>query len=314
MGILTIKAIAKKGADRHTLAGSLEENKILRSPGCSFLIAPYRDIDGTFRTGLDPEALYIKQMPQEEQELEKARVSALRIDLERRSGMSLGPRDDYYTKLTDEESGTLSRAQMIKMSDNDKVFNDEDLQEALTGAWLRVHPLVAKSYEHWKRGEAGPIVEFYISNQEIENQISFDERKSINKAIVQMEEMSPSSRKRIARLMDIPVSEASTEEYVYNQLDKVLKSGEITFGADKGKRAVVVFNDLTSMKEETLNIKDLVKQALQMGIYRRVQGKIMQGELKIADSEKDFITALTLNTEDRVSLQKKVDSKKIVNQ
>src|SRR4029079_715097 len=112
MGTIVIKPLIKKGGDRYTLAGSLAENGYSRAPGCSILLCPHREQDGKFRTGLDEEALYIRKMPAEEQAIEKARVKKLREELEYRSGISLGPRDDYYMKMTDNEEGTLTRAQM----------------------------------------------------------------------------------------------------------------------------------------------------------------------------------------------------------
>lgn len=312
MATVTIKSILKKGADRHTLAGSLAEHGYTRQPGTGITIPPYRERDGKFRTGLDPDALYIKSLPVEEQEIERTRVSTLRKQLEERSGLDLGPRSDYYTKLTDEEMGTLTRAEMVRLTDGEKVFNDEDVQAAITSAWLRVHPLVASSYEKWRSGQSGPLVLFYVSDEEIETKISYDNNMAVAIINSKILEMTPTNRKRLARLLDIPVSDDSKEEYVFNKLNETLmnKSGEITFGGYKGRQVVLVFNELMAMKEENLNLKDLVKQSIQHGIYRRNKGAIMDGTTKIADSEAELVASLTTNTEDRIALESKLKTKK----
>lgn len=312
MGTIVIKPILQRGGDRYTLAGSLAENGYSRAPGCTILLSPYRESDGKFRTGLDDEALYIRKMPVEEQAIEKERVKKLKQELEYRSGVSLGPRDDYYMKMTDGNENTAARAQMIKLGDGERAFNDEDIQSAITAAWIRVHPVVANSYEAWRTGSAGPHVLFYVSDADAETKLAYEENIASDKIIGQLLTMTPSSRRRLARILEMPVSEASKEEYVYNQLTSALKdpSGVFKQGTFKGQRVVKVMTDLLSMKEETLNVKDLVKQALNMGVYRRYKGVIMEGELKVADSEADLVKHLTVTTEDRIALDGKLNTRK----
>ena len=53
-----------------------------------------------------------------------------------------------------------------------------------------------------------------------------------------------------------------------------------------GLDPVKVFNQFADMKENLLNIKDLVKQALHHSIYRmKPNGKIYEGEFEVAMDE-----------------------------
>jgi hypothetical protein len=74
--------------------------------------------------------------------------------------------------------------------------------------------------------------------------------------------MSPEKKKKVARLLGLPVTDETKEEVVYNQVDNVLKQSELKTGNFKDC-PVEVFNRFADMKENLLHIKDLVKQAIQ---------------------------------------------------
>ena len=49
-----------------------------------------------------------------------------------------------------------------------------------------------------------------------ENAIIFKKKQLINKAIVKFDSMTPEKKRKVARLLGLPVSEDTKEEIVYN--------------------------------------------------------------------------------------------------
>lgn len=310
-----ICSIKKTGSDEKTMANALALKGFNRFPGSVVRFIPYKESDGRYRTGLDEKALYLAKLPKEERELEVEKIKALRERLEAETGLELGPRSNYYTKMFDEGFyGTQAAANFVKLKDGENVFNLDDVHQAITYAWLSVHPMIAPSYEHYRKGLVPPGLQFYVSNPEVENQITFDEKKMTNKAIVELDTMSPDKRKKVARLLAIPVSDGDTEVVVYNLLDTFIKQGEIRSGINKGALSTRLFLEISSMKDETLEIKDLVEQGLIYGVYRRRNDEVFEGEMKVADNKEDLVKKLSNKNaaQDVIALEKKIKEKKIL--
>ena len=126
--------------------------------------------------------------------------------------------------------------------------------------------------------------------------------------------MSPEKKKKVARLLGLPVTDNTTEESVYNQVDNLLKQTEFKNGKFSGLDPVKVFNQFADMKENLLNIKDLVKQALHHSIYRmKPNGKIYEGEFEVAMDEDELVKMLADddNQDMLLTLEGKLKSKKI---
>ena len=126
--------------------------------------------------------------------------------------------------------------------------------------------------------------------------------------------MTPEKKKKVARLLGLPVSDNSTEEFVYNQVDNVLKETEFKVGKYQGLSTVEVFNRFADMKENLLHIKDLVKQAIIHSVYRvKPSGKVYEGEYEIAKDEDDLIKFLADddNQDQLITLEGKLKTKKI---
>jgi hypothetical protein len=105
--------------------------------------------------------------------------------------------------------------------------------------------------------------------------------------------MTPEKKRKVGRLLGLPVTEDTKEEVVYNQVDNMLKQSEFKSGAFQGLNPVEVFNRFADMKENLLHIKDLVKQAIAHSIYRvKPSGKVYEGEFEIAKDEEDLIKFL----------------------
>lgn len=299
-----------------TMQGGLAAKGLTRIPGAGVFKYPYKELDGKYRTGLDPDASYIKRIQDPtERELEKERVTKLRKALEEALGdIDLGPRSSFWNYGLSTSNDDDLHVQPVKLMDGDNIFDLSNPLQELQFSWLRVHPTIASSYQAWERGEYPADTQFYVADDEIENAVLFKKKQLINKAIVKFDAMSPEKKKKVARLLGLPVTDNTTEESVYNQVDNLLKQTEFKNGKFSGLDPVKIFNQFADMKENLLNIKDLVKQALHHSIYRmKPNGKIYEGEFEIAADEEDLVKMLADddNQDELLTLEGKLKSKKI---
>jgi len=299
-----------------TMQGGLALRGFTRIPGTGVFKYPYKELDGKYRTGLDPDAAYIKRIQDPlEREMEVERVTALKERLERDLGdIDLGPRSVFWNYGLSTSNQDTLHVQPVKLLDGDNFFDLGIPFQELAFAWLRVHPTIASSYQAWERGEFPADVQFYVADDEIENAVLFKKKQLINKAIVKFDGMTPEKKKKVARLLGLPVTDNTTEEAVYNQVDNLLKQTEFKTGKYQGLSPVEVFNRYADMKENLLHIKDLVKQALTHSVYRvRPSGKIYEGEFEVAKDEDDLIKTLADddNQDMLLTLEGKLKTKKL---
>ena len=114
--------------------------------------------------------------------------------------------------------------------------------------------------------------------------------------------------------LGLPVSDDTKEEFVYNQVDNILKQTEFKSGKYQGLSTVEVFNRFADMKENLLHIKDLVKQAVTHSVYRvKPNGRIYEGEFEIAVDEEALVKFLADddNQDELLTLERKFKSKKL---
>jgi len=202
----------------------------------------------------------------------------------------------------------------VKLLDGDNLYDLNVPIQELSFAWLRVHPTIASSYQAWERGEYPADTQFYVVNDEIESQIVYKKKQSINKAIIKFDSMSMEKKRKVARLLGLPVTSDSKEEVVYNLVDNMLKQSEVKSGSFKGLNPVEVFNRFADMKDNLLHIKDLIKQAIQHSIYRvKPSGKIYEGDYEVAMDEDELVKYLVDedHQDDLIVLEKKLKSKKL---
>jgi len=299
-----------------TMQGGLAAKGLTRIPGAGVFKYPYKELDGKYRTGLDPDASYIKRIQDPtERELEKERVTKLKKKLELELGdVDLGPRSSFWNYGLSVSSDDNLHVQPVKLMDGDNIFDLSNPLQELQFSWLRVHPTIASSYAAWERGDYPADAQFYVADDEIENAVLFKKKQLINKAIVKFDSMSPEKKKKVARLLGLPVTDNTTEESVYNQVDNLLKQTEFKNGKFSGLDPIKVFNQFADMKENLLNIKDLVKQALHHSIYRmKPNGKIYEGEYEVAIDEDELVKMLADddNQDTLLTLEGKLKSKKI---
>jgi len=299
-----------------TMDSGLAQKGMTRIPGTGVFKYPYKELDGKYRTGLDPDAAYIRRISDPlEKELEIERVTKLKAKLEYELGdIDLGPRSQFWNYGLSTSTDDQTHVQSVKLMDGDNFFDLSVPFQEIAFSWLRVHPTIASSHQAWERGEYPAETQFYVVDDEIENAVIYKKKQLINKAIVMFDSMTPDKKKKVARLLGLPVTEETKEEVVYNQVDNVLKQTEFKNGKYSGLNPVEVFNRFATMKDDLLHIKDLVKQATAHSVYRiKPNGKIYEGEYEIAKDEDDLVRFLADddNQDELLILEGKLKTKKL---
>lgn len=299
-----------------TMQTGLASRGLTRIPGTGVFKYPYKELDGQYRTGLDPTASYIRRIGDSlEREMEVERVTVLRDKLQDAlGGVDLGPRSKFWNYGLSTSTDDALHVQPVKLIDGDNFFDLAAPLQELAFSWLRVHPTIASSYQAWERGDFPAETQFYVADEDIENAVVFKKKQLINKAIIKFDSMTPEKKKKVGRLLGLPVTENTAEESVYNQVDNLLKQTEFKNGKYQGLNPVEVFNRFAEMKENLLHIKDLVKQAIAHSIYRvKPNGRIYEGEFEAATDEDELIKHLADedNQDDLITLEQKLKSKKL---
>jgi len=299
-----------------TMQGGLAAKGMTRVPGTGVFKFPYKELDGKYRTGLDIDAAYIKRIGDPlERELETERVKALRSRLQEALGdIDLGPRSAFWNYGLSTSTEDQLHVQLVKLLDGDNIFDLSVPFQELAFSWLRVHPTIASSLQAYERGEYPADTQYYVADDEIENAIIYRKKQLINKAIAKFDGLSPEKKRKVARLLGLPVTEDSKEDAVYNLVDNVLKQTEFKSGKYQGLSTIEVFSRFADMKDDLLHIKDLVKQAIAHSIYRsKPSGKIYEGEFEIAKDEDDLVKFLIDedHQDELIILEGKLKTKKI---
>ncbi len=303
-------------AGMQTMQGGLASRGLTRIPGTGVFKFPYRELDGRYRTGLDVDAAYIKRIADPtEREIETERVKTLRKKLEYElGGVDLGPRSPFWNHALSTSADDMTHVQPVKLLDGDNFFDLNIPFQELAFSWLRVHPTIASSYQAWERGEYPADTQFYVVDDEIENAVVFKKKQLINKAITKFDAMSPEKKRKVARLLGLPVTDNSKEEFVYNQVDNLIKQTEFKSGKYQGLSTVEVFNRFADMQENILHIKDLIKQAIAHSIYRvKPNGTVYEGDYEVAKDEDELLKYLVDDDhqDDLLTLEQKLKVKKI---
>ena len=314
--ISTIKREFSNVNGMQTMQSGLSQHNMTRIPGTGVFKYPYKELDGKYRTGLDPNAAYISRIQDPlEKELEITRVTETLARLQAELGdIDLGPRAPFWNHSLAKSSEDATHVQAVKLLDGHNFFDLSNPFQEIAFSWLRVHPTIASSHQAWVRGEFPADTQYYVADESVENKLIFHKKQLINKAIAKFDAMTPDKKKKVARMLGLPVTDSSTEDLVYNLVDDVLKQTEFKSGSFKGQSTVNTFNRFADMKESLLHIKDLVKQAVTHSIYRtKPNGKYYEGEYEIAEDEDTLVKRLADddNQDELIVLEQKVKSKKI---
>ena len=298
------------------MEASLSLHGYSRFPGTGVRFVPYKEHNGEYRTGLNPKAPYLEKMKRthpENWKVEVDRINRLKTDLEERSGLNLDPRSDYYTQIFNDRLNI--KAEIVRLKEGDNIFDLTDVFKEITYSWLRVHPLIATSYGAYERGEYAANTQFYVNDDDIEEEIKYKRKTLINKAVGTLDNLGIEKRKKVARLLGLPVSDSSKETFVYNLLDTFIKQQEIKSGDLKGTNPVDMFLKFAEMDDKIVATKDLVEQALKHSIYRSTKGgRITEGGQEIAKTKEELVSDLLDDKyqDELIALQEKLKTKKSV--
>lgn len=296
-----------------TMEKSLREKGYSRAPGTVQMKFPYRELSGKYRTGLDEAAPHILNIQDDNIRIaEQKRIKELRKSLERATGLDLGPTSDYYNYLSNKPGG--AKVEPAKLIDGDNIYDLDNPKAAITYYWLAAHPTIASSLEAYHRGEFPAGTQYFVNDEEVEDKILYSKKKTANDAIIRFDSWSLDKRKKVARLLDLPVTEDTKEETVYNLVDNLLKGGPIASGMHQGADPIKVFTSYAILKDDVIYVKDLVEQALRNNIYKMKKGgRIFEGELEMFPSRDEMVDYLLDDThqEDLLEIERKLKSKKL---
>ena len=157
------------------MESGLAQRGMTRVPGTGVFKYPYKEVDGRYRTGLDPDAFYIKRIADPvERELEVSRIKDLLERLSAALGdVDLGPRSQFWNYSLSTSSEDMLHVQPVKLMDGDNRFDFSSPFRELTFAWLRVHPAIASSYQAWERGDYPAETQFYVADEDVEGEIVY---------------------------------------------------------------------------------------------------------------------------------------------
>jgi len=293
-----------------TMEKSLRDKGYSRMPGTVMMKFPYKELNGKYRTGLDENATSIMKITDlRDRDFEQKRVREVRKSLEEKTGMDLSATSDYYNYA----SKSQHHVEGVKLQDGDNLFNLDDPWQAITFYWLKSHPTIATSIRAWEKGEYPSDTQFFVNDEDVENEIQYYKKKTANDAIIKFDSWSLDKRKKVARLLDLPIGEDTKEQVVYNMVDTFLKQGTVTSGVHKGRDPIKVFASYADIKDDLLYVKDVANQAFTHQIYKEKRGgRVYEGELELFKSKEDMIDFYMdeKNQEDLLELEKKLHVKK----
>ena len=136
--ISTIKKEYNSSSQLQTMQSGLAQRGLTRIPGTGVFKYPYKELDGQYRTGLDPNAAYIRRIQDPtEREIETERVSALREKLENAlGGVDLSSRSKFWNYGLSLSTDDTLHVQPVKLIDGDNFFDLSVPLQELAFSWL----------------------------------------------------------------------------------------------------------------------------------------------------------------------------------
>lgn len=302
-----ISTVKLKSGGGMSKRDSLASAGLLRVPGAIMPLSPYKEPDGSYRTGLDPNARYIKNLPPEQQESERKLVQSLLEKAQKFYGeIDLGPRAPFYSEMFSKygKSGVCKTYQMI---DGDNLFNLDNPEKLITYAWLRRHPFVAPSGADLLTGKYSQC-KFYVNDSDVETEVNFKVKTRIANAIQKLSGFNPTRLRQVARLCGFPVTVADTQENVFvhlydfiNDSASPTKSGNIT-----------LFENVTALSQEDMDTRDILEEAFIYGVFRNYKTSIYRSDTRVAANKEELFEILTdpKNQDDLLSIQQEVKVKR----
>lgn len=280
-----------------TLETSLRNNGYAMFPGTKRVLTPSRKPDGSYRTGLTPE---------------------LQKELEEKlgDGIDLSPRSSFWNVAIPPKHGEL-KVEPYALTDKDHFFNLDVPMDCINYHWLKAHPLICPSYEAYERGEyqvEESMMLFFVNDSEVEEEKAYQKHKALNEAKLKFHSFSVEKRKKVVRLLGIPVSEDAKETVVYNLGNDFLAQSTIKTGPYEGQTPVLVFNKIADLADEKIEVAYLVERLLANNIFRVGRNQaIYEGDIRVAANKEDLIEDLLDpdKQDQRLELEKRLKVKLI---
>lgn len=282
-----------------------------RQHGTFQIMSPKKLIGGKYLTGFDEDADYIKKMSPEEAEQEKAYIRRLRERAESMlANVKLDNDSPFYLDMT-KKYGSDDVCPFVKLQEGDNIFNLDDPYDIVKYAYLRVHNKVAPSGEALFSGDYANC-EWYVNDSDVETEKAYRRKSKIVKANKIFEELSESKRLIIARQCGLPVSDTSSPKEVYNVLSDYIDASKVA----KTQGNVDTFMKYAEMKDQHLQVRNILDLAIAYNVYRKTKMGIFNGEVSIGRTKEEAIQYLSdpLNQRDLLAAEEAIKMKKSIKQ
>lgn len=273
----------------NSIKGALQKIGLNRMPGTLKRYAPFKELDGTYRTGIDPNANYILQMPEAEREQEKAKVNSYLEKAQELYGpnINLGPRSTFWTQAA-KKYGDDDVAPFAFLKDGDNIYHFNSPRDFITYCYLRVHPKIAPSGNSLFDARYSRC-EYYVNDYDVEIAVAYAAKTKIAKANKKLDSLSESKQRMIARQLGLAVSDIGGKEALYVSISDYIEESR----NKKTSTNVDTFMALVDMKDDNLKVRDIVHQAQQYGIIVKTKGVIYRGQDMVATTIDEYVNFLS---------------------
>lgn len=306
MGKVGVIAVIKKeySAKDSPFENALQSNGYSRMPGTGNYMYPYKELGGKYRTGLDPDAGYIqriKDKTEKEAELKRIKEDLEIIKSQLGDDFDVSPRSKYYNQALRQSDHDTSHVGAVKLKDGDNFFNLNDARELITFRWLSRHPQIATSMEDYLAGKCPPECQFYVKEENVEQDRKFRKKQAINNAISKLQAMSVEKQRKVATMLGLGVGDTTLPTDLYNRLDDYIHTGDTE---------IELFHKFANMNDDVLYAKYLLEMAIFWNIYRENRGAIEEGGITIGEDKESVVKWLLEDQKELIGLGEKVKQKK----
>ena len=280
-----------------SIQNSYAERGWNRQPGTAIGYPPLRLPNGKYATGLDEnsdEVQRLRRMDPDEATRLSEEIKERRIRLELATGLDLSPNAKYYTDVYSTGNYLTGQvAEKVKLYDKENVFDFSDPFQEVQYWWvIQNKAIIAPSLSEWREGRCKDTVQFYIENSEVEVELVYKRNKSMVDAVQTLTKQDLATRRKVAKLMGLSVTEVDNELSVYNKLYDAINEGSMKNAKYKGQNSVDLFNRIANLSTSIMNAQYIVEQAIEFRIYTKRNGVVYEGESMIANTEEQLIDTL----------------------
>lgn len=300
--ITTVKR--KSNAKGGSIRDSLLKEGLSRIPGARMLLTPWKEENGQYRTGLDEDGLYLRRLTPEQKESELKVIGMLKEKAKDLfPGVDLSPRAPFYTDIFKHyEKENVGKT--VRMKDGDNLFNLDKAYDLIAYAWLRVHPFVAPSGLLVNTGEYSRC-DYYVNDIDVEVETKFKMQTRIATAIASLSAMNPTRLRQIARQCGFAVTEVDKQEPIFVKMYEFINE---SMGASKSNN-LTLFESVNGLKQEALDIRDIMKRGFVYGVFKNFKQAIYQGDTRVAANEDELLSIMESDQDKFLNVQQELKIK-----